>query len=85
MLDAAQALPNTLPPLILTVITRDCIYDSYFLFFSCVMLHARLSSPATDQSCAPCGGSAVLTTGPPGKSHGSHSPYEAREAEILNL
>ena len=26
-------------------------------------------SPTRDQTCAPCSGGAVLTTGPPGKSH----------------
>lgn len=51
-LNAALALPDTLSPLILAVITKDCLSDSYFLFLATIMLPADLSFPARDQSCA---------------------------------
>ena len=84
MLNAAQALPNTLSPLILTMITRDCIYDSYFLFFFLHLVACRSKFPSQGSKLCPLWWKCrVLATGPPGKSHDSHFPCKAKEAETL--
>lgn len=50
----------------------------FFLFLSCSCSSAipsgtwSLSSLSRDRLYTPCSGSAVLVTGPPGKSHGLH-------------
>ena len=46
-----------------------CMWESFFLFLFFFMLqHMGFSSLPRDQTQAPCIGSAVLATGPPGKS-----------------
>lgn len=86
MLNAVQTLPNTLSPLILTMITRDCIYDSYFLFSFFCLHHVACRSKFPSQGSKLCPlwwKCRVSTTGPRAKSHDSHFPYKAREAETL--
>ena len=43
------------------------------------------SFPSRDQTCTPCVGSTVLTTGPPGKSHHSHFRGWRRKAQGMKL
>ena len=43
---------------------------SFFIFLAVPWAMWDLSSPTRDRMCVPCIGSAVLTTGPPGKSSG---------------
>ena len=52
----------------LPLFPKDALNFFYFvLFFGCAVQHAG-SSPTRDWTWAPCSGSTVLTTGPPGKS-----------------
>lgn len=51
--------------------SQSLMYSTFFFFFNVVSApHSMqyVSSPTREQACAPCSGSTVLSTGPPGKS-----------------